>query len=93
MITAYWSLKNSLFLPVRLADRWQTGKGFPPVDHGVTEYHEKSTNDGEVAEEKGKVKDQAIAEALNDDNSQQTHDSIFSVPFRDDSSGCDHHDL
>ena len=50
------SLKHALFLPVGLADGWNTGEGFPPANHRVTKHHEKATDDGKVAEEEGRSK-------------------------------------
>ena len=59
------TIKHALFLPVRLADGGQAGEDLLARDHGLAEDHKEPANDGEVAEEKVEVEDEAVAEALN----------------------------
>lgn len=85
--------KHILFLPVRLGNLRKTSKDGLAGHHGVTEDHEETTNNTKVAEEEVKVEDETVAEALNDNNAEETAYCVFCVSFGDDSRGCDEHGL
>ena len=63
-------MENSLFLAVVLRETGETGKEFLARVHRVTEHHQETTNDTQVAEEEVEVEDEAITERLDDDDSE-----------------------
>jgi|SRR6266702_2552272 len=86
--------KNSVLFPaVILTDARDAGEELFARDHGIAEYHEETTNHGKITEEKGHIKNEAIAETLNDDNCEKSSDSIFSVTLRHDSARGNEHGL
>jgi len=74
--------EEEVFLSVVLADGWKTGKRCSTGDHRVTEYHEQSTNNAQVAQEEIEVENEAVTETLNNDNAEQSADSKFTVFLR-----------
>jgi hypothetical protein len=83
----------SLFLTVRLAQGRETSKQRLARVHGITEHHEKTTNDGEVAEEEVEVEDEAVAKGLHNYHRKETTNRIFSISFRDNRTGANQHGL
>jgi hypothetical protein len=55
-----------LHAPVVFAQRWEAGESFLGGLHGVTEDHNETTNNREVAQEKVEIEDESVAESLND---------------------------
>jgi hypothetical protein len=66
-----------LFSAVILADARDTSKQLLAGHHRVAEYHEETPNDRKVAEEKCHVKDETIAESLNNNHCEKTCDTVF----------------
>jgi hypothetical protein len=89
----WWCQIFSLFLPVVLADGWKPGKRSSSGDHRVTEDHEQSTNDAQVAQEEIDVENEAVSESLNDDYSEKSTDSKFRVFLRDNGTRTGEHSL
>lgn len=75
-----------VFLAVVISQIGQTGKHTFTGHHRVGEDHEKSANNGEIAEEEIDVKDETVTESLKDNNTQKTSDCDFRVAFGDDGS-------
>ena len=86
-------IKHALFLPVRLADGGQAGEDLLARDHGLAEDHEEPAYDREVAEEEVEVEDEAVAEALNNNDAKETGNRVLRVPLGDDRARTDKHDL
>jgi len=55
-----------------------------PSDHGVAEDHEEAADDAKVAQEEVEVEDQSVAEALDDNNTQEASDREFGVSLEND---------
>lgn len=80
-------------LAVLLVDIGETSKDVFALAECLGEHHEESTHNGEVAEEEVEVKDEAVAEALNDNDSKKTSDGGFRVAFGNDHAGAGNHGL
>jgi len=74
--------EQEIFFAVGFTDRRETSEEFPSRDHRFTEDHDKSADDAQVAEEEIEVENEAISKALNDDYTEETTNSIFSVALR-----------
>ena len=83
----------TLFFAIRLAYRRQSSEKRLSGHHRVTEHHEKSANNTEVAQEKVEVEDETITKPLNDDNTEETSNCIFSVALEDDGTRATQHSL
>ncbi len=82
-----------LFSTVILTDAWDTSEQLLARHHRVTEYHEKTSNDRKVAEEKCHVKDETVAKALNNNDREKTCDAVFCMALRYNRTGADNHRL
>lgn len=80
-------------LAVLLVDIGKTSKDVFALAEGLGEHHEEATDNGEVAEEEVEVKDEAVAEALDNNDSKETSDGGFRVAFGNDHAGAGHHGL
>lgn len=78
-------------LAVLLLELGKAGKGLRLADPRVGEDHEEAAHDGEVAKEEVEIKDQAVAEGLHDNNSNETADGIFRVLPGNDEPRADAH--
>jgi len=83
--------EKEVLLAIGIADLRQTGESRASVYHRVGEDHEEAADDGEVAEEEVKIEDEAIADALDDDDAEETADGVFGVLLADDGTGGDEH--
>jgi hypothetical protein len=66
-----------LFPAIILADARDTSEQLLAGHHRVAEHHEETSNDRKVAEEKCHVKNETIAEPLNNDDCKKTCDAVF----------------
>jgi hypothetical protein len=79
---AFYSKKmDSLFSAIVLRKSGKACKYRFSGYHRIAENHEKATNDTQVAKEKVHVKDEAVTETLNDDDSEKTSDRVFGIPL------------
>jgi hypothetical protein len=85
--------ENVLLLPINLANARQTREQLLLRAEGLGEDHEETTDDGEVSEEEGEVKDEAVAESLGDDDAEKTANGVFDEAAGDDEGGAGEHDL
>jgi hypothetical protein len=86
-------ISSILFPAIILTDARDASEELFARDHRIAEYHEETTNYGKIAEEKGHVKNEAIAEPLNDDNCEKSRDGIFCMTLRHDGAGGNKHGL
>lgn len=63
----------------------------PFADPGVGENHKKAAHDRQIAEEEVQVEDEAVAEALKNNDGNQTRDGVFRILANDDIEGADNH--
>lgn len=77
------SLDDVLSPTVVISDSWKACKVAILAEHRVAEHHEQAADDGEVTKEEVEVENQTVAEALDDDYTEQTSDCVFRVPFSD----------
>ena len=82
-----------LFFAIRLAHVWQASKGGLAAHHGVAEDHEQASYDGEVTKEECEVENEAVSEALQNNNKEQSQRGTFCESLGDDRSRCAHHEL
>lgn len=61
--------------------------------HRITENHEKTANDTQVAKEKVHVENEAITETLNDNDSEKASDRVFCISLWDNTEWTRQHDL
>jgi len=76
--------EKEVFLSIGFADAWQTSKELFASDHGITENHKEATDDTEVTQEEIEVENKTVAKALDNNHSQETSNSIFTVTFKND---------
>lgn len=82
-----------LFPAVILADARDTSKQLLARYHRVAEYHEKTSNDRKVAEEKCHVENETVAKPLNNDDCEKTCDTVFCMALRYNCTRADNHRL
>jgi hypothetical protein len=82
-----------LFPAVILTDTRDTSEQLLARHHRVAEYHEKTSNDREVAEEKCHVENETVAKPLNNDDSKKTCDTIFCMALRYNRTRANNHRL
>ena len=92
-VTGEKKISSVLFPAVIFTNVRNASEEFFARDHGIAEYHEETTNHRQITEEKGHVENEAIAEPLNDDNSEKSRDGIFCITLRHDSAGGNKHGL
>lgn len=92
-VTGERSRSNALFSAVSLTDTWDTSEQLFARHHRVTEYHEKTSNDGKVAKEEGHVKNETVAKPLDDNDSEKARDSVFCMALRYDRTRANKHGL
>ncbi len=73
---------SALFPAVILTDARDSSEQFLARHHRVTEYHEKASGDGKVAEEKRHIEDKTITKPLDNDDCEKTSDSVFRMALR-----------
>lgn len=78
---------------VSLADARQACEDVLLLAERITENHEESSDDGEVAEEEVNVEDEAVSEALYDDDCEECAYGRLGEFAHDDGYGCCDHDL
>lgn len=69
------------------------GKHTSLLGHWVGEHHDKTTDDRQVTQEKGEIKDQSVSESLSHYNGQKTIHGVFLVSTRNHTYGACKHDL
>jgi len=79
-------------LLVLLVERRQAGRSELLANPRVGEHHQQASHDGKIAEEEVQVKHQAVAESLENHNTDETRDSVFRVLPSDDHDRADRHE-
>lgn len=78
-------------LAILLLDLRQAGEGLGLAHPRVRQDHQETAHDRQVAQEEVEIEDQAVAEGLGDDNTDETGDGIFGVAAGDDEYGASGH--
>jgi len=73
-----------IFPPVVLSHAGDAGEKFLSRAQSVTEDHQQATDNGEVAEKEVEVEDETVTEALDNDDTEETADSIFRIALPND---------
>jgi len=74
--------EKEIFPAVIFTDARDSSEQFLARHHRVTEYHEKASGDGKVAEEKRHIEDKTITKPLDNDDCEKTSDSVFRMALR-----------
>ena len=87
----YPSAKLYIHLAVLFIDTRQAGECNSLPDPAVTQHHEQSAHDREIAQEEVQVEDQAVAECLDNDDGNETRDRDLRVLADYDEGAADGH--
>ena len=78
-------------LAVLLVELRKTSRGKLLAHPRIRKHHQKSSHDGQVAQEEVEVKDESVAETLEDNDTNETDNTVVRVLSCDDHDGADSH--
>lgn len=82
-----------LLLPVSFVEHGKPCECFFASTHRFAEDHEKTADDRKVTQEEIQIEDEPVTKPLNNNNTEETSDSEFSISFLDGEKGTPQHDL